>query len=106
MSRQKIVLVVIATVPGLGVVVWGVGAWIDAKVERRVDAEVERRLQRLAAAAVMSEINRQPEPEPESLEDYEARVELAKRRLALRGNTDQSPTTINLELRSMRMEEW
>ena len=105
MNRQKIILAVMAIVVGLGAVVWGVGAWIDAAVERRVDAAVERRvrtLQQFAAPAAMSEINRQPE----SIEDYEARVELAKRRLALRGDTDPGPTTIALELNSIRLENW
>ncbi len=104
MNRQKIILAVMAIVVGLGAVVWGVGAWIDAAVERRVDAAVERRVRALpqfAAPAPMSGINRQP---AESIEDYEAQVELAKRRLALRGDTDPSPTAIEVELRSIRRE--
>ena len=58
MNRQKIILAVMAIVVGLGAVVWGVGAWIDAAVERRVDAAVERRVD-AAVELVVANLPRQ-----------------------------------------------
>ena len=91
MRRAMIVAVALACLAALG---WGTVAWIDAEVDRRVAAEVRRR-------TILPPPWRRPAAEPrqpESIEDYTARVEWARQRLAVLGITDPSPHQIQMEL--------
>ena len=79
---------------------WAAVAWVDAEVDRRVTALETERVRAEAA-------RRRPAPrwEPESIEEYAARVERAKQRLALRGITDPDPDQVGWELRMMGLQD-
>ena len=91
---RRLMIVAVAALICLAALGWGAVAWIDAEVDRRVAAELRGR-------RTLPPPWRRPAAEPrqrESIEDYTARVEWAKQRLAARGIADPSPHQIQMEL--------
>lgn len=92
--RQKLPIIAAAL---WGALVGAAGVWIA------VGAESEASRPKIDWGSAADWEPPEP-PAPESIEDYAARVERAKQRLAIRGNTDPKPYEIALELRRMRAE--